>query len=101
MFNFVCLTWVFFRADSFSTAMQYLESIVKFDFSGSVLSPLGITIILYGIASNFTPQNWVVFVRDYFGRLNPVAQAAIFGGVLVLIGAFGPEGVAPFIYFQF
>jgi D-alanyl-lipoteichoic acid acyltransferase DltB (MBOAT superfamily) len=101
VFNFVCLTWVFFRADSFSTAMQYLESIVKFDFSGSVLSPLGITIILYGIASNFTPQNWGVFIRDYFGRLNPVAQAAIFGGVLVLIGAFGPEGVAPFIYFQF
>lgn len=32
VFNFVCLTWVFFRADSFSTAMQYLESIVSLIF---------------------------------------------------------------------
>lgn len=101
VFHFVCLTWVFFRASSFASAMEYLSSIAKFDFSGSILTPLGVTIILYGIASNFTPKNWGLYIREKFANLHPVVQAGAFGVVLVLIGAFGPEGVAPFIYFQF
>ena len=36
-----------------------------------------------------------------FSQLRPVAMAAILGGLLLVIDALGPEGVAPFIYFQF
>jgi hypothetical protein len=33
--------------------------------------------------------------------LQPVAMGAVFGFVLFSISTLGPQGVAPFIYFQF
>jgi len=33
--------------------------------------------------------------------LRPIAMGAIFGVALFLIVSLGPQGVAPFIYFQF
>jgi alginate O-acetyltransferase complex protein AlgI len=36
-----------------------------------------------------------------FARLSIPAQALALAGVLVVIDAFGPAGVAPFIYFRF
>ena len=36
-----------------------------------------------------------------FSRLPLVGQAAVLAFALVLTHAMGPEGVAPFIYFQF
>ena len=36
-----------------------------------------------------------------FAKANPVAQIALMAIALTAIDAFGPEGVAPFIYFQF
>ena len=36
-----------------------------------------------------------------FSRLSPVAQGACLALALTVVGALGPEGVAPFIYFRF
>jgi hypothetical protein len=36
-----------------------------------------------------------------FARLAPVIQIGILAIALVLVNALGPEGIAPFIYFQF
>jgi hypothetical protein len=36
-----------------------------------------------------------------FSRLGPVAQGACLAVTLTVIGALGPAGVAPFIYFRF
>jgi len=36
-----------------------------------------------------------------FGRLAPVLQIAALALGLLVVDALGPEGVAPFIYFQF
>jgi hypothetical protein len=36
-----------------------------------------------------------------FSRLAPVPQGAVLALALFAIDALGPEGVAPFIYFQF
>ena len=36
-----------------------------------------------------------------FSRLSPVLQGVALGAGLMVCGAMGPEGVAPFIYFRF
>ncbi len=36
-----------------------------------------------------------------FSRLSPVVQGATLALALTVIGALGPAGVAPFIYFRF
>jgi hypothetical protein len=36
-----------------------------------------------------------------FSRLPVPAQACVLAGALLLVSVLGPEGVAPFIYFQF
>jgi hypothetical protein len=37
----------------------------------------------------------------WFSRLRVLPQAAVLSVALLTIHAMGPEGVAPFIYFQF
>ena len=40
-------------------------------------------------------------LRGAFVNLQPVPMAVALGGFLLILDALGPEGVAPFIYFQF
>lgn len=101
VFHFVCLTWIFFRASSFESATEFINALLKFDFTPGILNPFITLMIVFGIATNFTPKSWGVTVRYYFSQLHPIAQGAIAGLLISFIGAMGPEGVAPFIYFQF
>lgn len=100
-FNVVCLAWVFFRATSIDNAFAMLGRL----FSGAG-SPDGVTVLLIvtvvaSIASQFVPPRIPARVEVRFATLAPVLQIMALAAGLVLIDALGPEGVAPFIYFQF
>ena len=58
-------------------------------------------VVIGSIAAQFVPLRAVIGVQDTVSRLHWAWQAAIFGAGLLLIDTLGPEGVAPFIYFQF
>jgi alginate O-acetyltransferase complex protein AlgI len=47
------------------------------------------------------PPLAVVGAQERFARLGPAAQIVAMAGALTVIDVLGPEGVAPFIYFQF
>ncbi|MFM8861983.1 MAG: MBOAT family O-acyltransferase [Acidimicrobiia bacterium] len=100
-FNVVCLAWVFFRATSIDNAFAMLGRL----FSGAG-SPDGVTVLLIvtvlaSIASQFVPPRIPARFEVRFATLAPILQIAALAAGLVLIDALGPEGVAPFIYFQF
>jgi len=54
-----------------------------------------------GIGSQYLPARFPFAVMERFGRLPVAGQAIVLALALMLTNTMGPEGVAPFIYFQF
>jgi D-alanyl-lipoteichoic acid acyltransferase DltB (MBOAT superfamily) len=99
-FHFVCVGWVFFRADSMGTAFDVLSRLVAFGPAPAVTWLLVLT-IAGSLGAQYVPRVGLANVQSDLSRL-PVGVIAIgFGLWLVVVDLLGPEGVAPFIYFQF
>jgi D-alanyl-lipoteichoic acid acyltransferase DltB (MBOAT superfamily) len=101
VFHVVCLGWILFRADSFDTVLIYLGSFAQPQTWNLQATPFTVALVVLGLSLHAVP-------RDMPGRLARLAVAwpawtwgVTAGVVMVAIDAMGPEGVAPFIYFQF
>jgi len=101
VFHLVCFAWLFFRADDFETALLYLQTLVSFTPGVVQLTPFTLGLLVVSLALHVVP-------RDLPGRAARLvfawpgwALGAAGGVAIAVIGAMGPDGVAPFIYFQF
>lgn len=99
LFHFVCLTWFFFRAESFHDAWTMLAQLVY--WTKPLAPPMIILVVIIGFLTQFGDGQRMRNIWNRFGRLHPVWQGLLAAAVLTVILALGPEGVAPFIYFQF
>ncbi len=101
-FQVVCFGWIFFRSDSFADAW---DLIVRLGTAWGEPSPLVtggvLAAIAVGIGSQYVPRRLPLVIMARFSRLTLPAQAAVLALALLVTHAMGPEGVAPFIYFQF
>ncbi|HEY5710734.1 MAG TPA: hypothetical protein VIT38_02465 [Allosphingosinicella sp.] len=99
-FHIVTLGWIFFRAASFPDALAYLGG---FGGGGSALltTPLMAGLVLIGMSFHFTPPHMIqkAGMRVRAMPAIPVGLAA--GALILIVDAMRPEGVAPFIYYQF
>lgn len=101
-FHVVCFAWIFFRADSFSTAWDLITGLFTGWGEPSPLVTAGVLLaIAVGIGSQYLPARFPRMIMAQFGRLPIAGQAVVLAFGLMVIQAMGPEGVAPFIYFQF
>jgi D-alanyl-lipoteichoic acid acyltransferase DltB (MBOAT superfamily) len=101
-FNLVCVAWVFFRADSAATAFEILGRIVTAAAGSSTLiTGLALAVIAGALALQLGPRRPGAAVQARFSSLDPALQALALAGGLTLISVLGPNGVPPFIYFQF
>jgi D-alanyl-lipoteichoic acid acyltransferase DltB (MBOAT superfamily) len=100
-FHIVCLGWVFFRADSFSTATTLLGRLFTAWGRAPLVTPLVVITIAGTIALQYLPTGLVGRAQGEFARQRWVVQGAILGAVLLGITTLGPQGVAPFIYYRF
>jgi alginate O-acetyltransferase complex protein AlgI len=100
-FHVVCLAWIFFRAETFDVAWEIIWRLLTAWGGADAVTPLLLLVIAGSLAAQFWPPNFSTRVQLSFSRLAPAAQAATLAVGLVMIDALGPEGVAPFIYFQF
>jgi len=102
VFHFVCLGWIFFRAESFDTAWLYLGALSSGWNAGLIqTAPFTLGLIVIGMAGQFAPRYWLDKVATGVGTMPYWSQGALAGLVIAFIDALGPDGVAPFIYFQF
>jgi hypothetical protein len=102
VFHFVCLAWIFFRADTFGDAWAMLTGLVTRWNGAAPLVTAGVVLaILVGIGSQYLPTRWPRALMDGLARLPAPVQAGILALSLLATNALGPEGVAPFIYFRF
>jgi alginate O-acetyltransferase complex protein AlgI len=101
-FHFVCLAWIFFRSDSFGAAWDMIEGLFTNWGGPSPLVTTGVLLaIAVGIGSQYLPARVPRLVMARFSRLPVLGQATVLALALMLTSVLGPEGVAPFIYFQF
>ncbi len=101
VFNFVSFAWIFFRSPSLDSALNYLH-IMFSSFEGAVFPSFFVGfLLLIGLLIQFIPQNSKKIVNTKFATLPAVFQGLVLGIFLLMIGAFGPQGIAPFIYFRF
>ncbi|MDB5692292.1 MAG: hypothetical protein JWO81_1355 [Alphaproteobacteria bacterium] len=103
-FHIVLLGWIFFRAATFDTATAFLSGI----FGGGspvsptlVLTPMLLGLILLGMLFHFMPRFAIQRVGMRVRALPAPLIGAGAGLLILVVDAMRPEGVAPFIYYQF
>jgi D-alanyl-lipoteichoic acid acyltransferase DltB (MBOAT superfamily) len=100
-FHIVCLGWIFFRADSFSTATTLIGRLFTAWGRAPLVTPLVVITVVGVVALQYLPVTLGGRVQREFARQPWVVQGAILGVVLLVITTLGPQGVAPFIYYKF
>ena len=100
-FAVVCLAWIFFRADSFQTALTFLAGFGRWDGSELAFTPMAFAIIVFGLALHASPPRLIEAVAFRAARLPALAFGLGAGALILFIDALRPEGVAAFIYYQF
>ena len=101
-FHFICLGWVFFRSETLSDAGSLLGQLF-----GSFLSPapeinsVFVGVVIFALFAQMLSRQALANVQMQLSRLPVWVLAVSFGIWMLVVDQFGPEGVAPFIYFQF
>ena len=101
-FQVVCLGWVFFRADSIASAFDVLTRLVTgWTQPAPLVSLLMVAVIIGMVGLQWLPGRLSGRVQVAYSRMAPAMQAIFLALALFVITTLGPQGVAPFIYFQF
>jgi alginate O-acetyltransferase complex protein AlgI len=100
-FHFVCLAWVFFRAESFSQAFSALRQLATLTTDTSNLAlPIALLIVI-GLAATATPERAMNALRNVFIRLPAMAQASLLFALAVGLYMVASTDVVPFVYSRF
>ena len=100
-FHFVTFAWIFFKAESVASAWDFLSGIFTRWGSTGVVPPLALLLIAAALAAQYLPPRVGNLFEWRVSQTPPVVQAVVFALVLLVCNVLGPQGVAPFIYFQF
>lgn len=100
-FHLVCFAWIFFRADSFGTALDYLKGLADWSMANEHVTPFLVGLVALGLLFQFTPRDLGRELALSLRGLPSLALGLLLGFGILAVWAAAPEGVAPFIYFQF
>lgn len=99
-FYWVCITWIFFRAQTFGQAVVALRAFVLFDSPGieslqpALLGVFTLLAVVHGLAASSTAVHW-------WRQVPAAAFSAAYGALFALALGMVPTLDKPFIYFQF
>ncbi len=100
-FNAVSFLWVFFRAEDSQRAFEIFRSILAVTQPGNGFEFMVVVALAAGLGVQFLGR----YLQDAFIRVQedmPVfLQGCLIALLCIVILRMGPEGVLPFIYFQF
>lgn len=100
-FHIVCLAWIFFRAENLNIAWMYLAGLADWTQPNQHLQPFMVFLVGGSLLGHFLPNGWVTGCAKKLEGYGPLVHGAALGFGILLIELIAPEGVAPFIYFQF
>jgi alginate O-acetyltransferase complex protein AlgI len=100
-YQFVCLTWVFFRAGSVANALDVLERIASISVGFENVTPLLALTMLAGAAALFVRKQWYSLAMERFAQSPFYVHAAALVLVALAIQSLGGRSAAPFVYSRF
>lgn len=101
IFHFVCLCWIFFRAESVTYAMAILDAIASPTVSTTLVTPWLLSLIALGLMVQFTSPDLLERLDRAYQTI-PVWLVGFYAGlILLIIEIIGGDETAAFIYFQF
>jgi alginate O-acetyltransferase complex protein AlgI len=100
-FHFICLTWVFFRAESIGQAADVLRQLEKLTLNTANLTGATLLLIGIGFLAHWSPRKLAETACGGFARLPALAQAALLFGIGMGLYYAASTDVAPFIYSRF
>jgi D-alanyl-lipoteichoic acid acyltransferase DltB (MBOAT superfamily) len=106
-FGITMLAWVFFRAESLTHAISYLDSMFNLDlFSIPHIMDMPKVKISLVLLTLFVCIEWLgregAFAIDVLEKkINGVQRLILYSFIVFLIGMYSPTSENPFIYFQF
>ena len=100
-FHLVCAGWVFFRAVDLQRAGEVFAALGGSWGSAPSLDGGVIAVLLVGVAAQFFPRGRFERHWSWLSRSPVVVQAFVVVAAIMCMDFLGPDGVAPFIYFQF
>ena len=104
IFHVVCFSWILFRGGNLETVSAMLQGIAGWRSSVSSVtlwSGLSVAMVAAGFATQFLDGDRLWRAGRRLSSWPAWALGAAAAAGLTAILALGPEGVAPFIYFQF
>lgn len=101
MFQWVCVSWILFRSQTLADAGALFRSLGDWSRPATLWTPAVLTVLTVGWLVQFLDGSRLEPVWNRFGRLPAPVQGVLCAFALALILGLGPQGVAPFIYFQF
>lgn len=99
-FHIVCLGWILFRSETFAMATQMIQGLGRIG-PMVMLTPLMLGLIVGGLAMHGLPPRAVEGLAMRLKSAPAITLGLILGVAFLVVEAMRPEGVAPFIYFQF
>ncbi len=100
-FHYVCLAWIFFRAEGFARARTMVRQIFLGGLHATNLSRGVVGIVALGFATHLVPDRAYERARRWFVELPAPAQGALMFAVALLLKKVASTQVVPFVYFQF
>ena len=99
--QFVCLTWIFFRAGSVTNALDILGRVASLSVSfENVTAPFAAAMLLAG-ATFFLPKPWHARAMERFAASPFYVHAGVLAAVVLVLRYFGASGNAAFVYSRF
>jgi len=100
-YQFVCLTWIFFRASSMENAFAILGRIGSLSVGFENISLTLVAALLVGAAAFAVRKQWYAWAEDRFARSPFWVHTAALVAVTLAIRLLGGRGNVPFVYSRF
>jgi D-alanyl-lipoteichoic acid acyltransferase DltB (MBOAT superfamily) len=100
-YQFVCLTWIFFRAGSVGNALDILGRIASLSVGFENVTPLFLAALVLAASTFFVPKQWYSGAMEGFAASPFYVHAAALALVAVTLRYFGGSGSSPFVYSRF
>ncbi|MBZ0233541.1 MAG: hypothetical protein K8M05_14545, partial [Deltaproteobacteria bacterium] len=105
VFHYVCLAWIFFRAQSFDGALAVLEQLARLEFDPfedipNIIPSIQLALAAAALAHLYAPRTFAWW-RERFVAAPAVIQGAALAAAAVALRELAVPHIVPFIYFQF
>ena len=101
VFAYVCLAWVFFRAQTFDGALAVLRRLGAREWDHPNLIRVVLVALTAALASHWFAPRTFAELRRRFVAAHPMVQGLVLTAVALVLRELAHPTIVPFIYFQF